>query len=109
MIVFDKAIWRPVGNIGPKVQIKASCAGAAGNGLLENLAPDSALFIRRFIRIWRHLLEQLGSFRRDRPVPAQMPLADTGGAVAALLGKSSDGHAIFVDQGRTPKADDARL
>jgi len=108
-IVFDEAVGRPVGDIGAEVSIEAARDGAAGDGLSEHLFPNRQLFgLRRGIALGR--LFEKRSFRlRNRPIPAQVPLADTGGLVALLFGECADGHAVGCDERALPEADDAAL
>ena len=55
------------------------------------------------------LLEYFGAIVRDRPVPAKMPLADTGRAIALLLSQRANRHPIRCNQRLIPCANDAFL
>ena len=111
-IIFNEAVGWPVWNVRSEILVKADRNRPPGNGFGENLAPCCPLFVcggevlfAPVARTRKQLLLSGG----DRPIPAQVPLADACGVVPVFFGQPANGQAIRGDERRPPKTNDTSL
>ena len=111
LVVFEETVRRPVRHVRAEVLVEPARGRSARDRLAEDLAPRGQVRLaqRRLIILSLGDLEQGTLLPGNRPIPAEMPLADTGGAVAVLFRQAGDRQPVGRDQRLAEHAHNAGL
>ena len=117
MIVLNKAVRRPIRDIHAEIVVEATCSRATGSRLRKSLSPALLLFrASLLIGVWYHRTGAIVATRIEIllvelkvPPLSEMPLTDTGGAIAVLTQEYRYSKTICGDQRRPVKANNAFL
>ena len=105
-ILFEPGVRREIRHVLAIVVVEAAVDGAAANRLC--IVDVFAQFVAEVCVVYAVLDPFVRGFTvQGFPVPAQVPLADAGGAIAVLAEKTGDGQPVGFDQGRVPRPQDS--